>query len=103
MKRQVFSAVTVLALVFGFAVAAPVRAEFCGDIAKLQQEAQAGKPQAQMELSSCYDAGKGVAQDERLGSEWLHKAVEQGYAPAQATLGFRYLSGRSKDEQLADQ
>ena len=106
MKGQFFGMMAVLALVFGFVGVASVRAEFCGDIPKLHREAQAGKPQAQMELSICYSHGQGVLMDAQQAEGWFRKAAEQGYAPAQFSVGSLYRHGSKevpKDENLADQ
>ena len=105
MKGRIFLTVAVLALVFGFVGAAPVRADECGDIPKLQQEAQAGKPQAQMELADCFFMGKGVPKDWLQATELCRKAAEQGYAPAQYKLGSIYKYGNPevpKDENEAE-
>lgn len=63
------------------------------NIANLLQKAQAGDPKAQFDLASAYMAGNGVAVSPTQGMEWLRKSAEQGYASAQATLGYFYEKG----------
>jgi TPR repeat protein len=55
--------------------------------------ADAGYPEAQCLLSSCYASGIGVVKDERKCGDLCTKAAEQGYAPAQCSLYFGYRSG----------
>ncbi len=50
------------------------------DIESLQQQAAQGNAQAQDELASCYETGKGVPQSYEKAAEWYQKAAEQSYA-----------------------
>ena len=52
--------------------------------------AKAGNAYSQMCLGDCYIYGDGVSQDKRLGKEWLIKAANANYLPAQCRLG-RFL------------
>ena len=45
-----------------------------------------------------YDEGKGVVQDARQALDWYRKSAEQGFAPAQYSLGMMYLQGRGTEQ-----
>lgn len=60
-------------------------------ISKLRMAAQADNVNAQYTLARAYLAGDGVAKDEQQSLQWLAKAAEQGFAPAQNDLGGYYL------------
>jgi TPR repeat protein len=51
-----------------------------------------GHAESQYVLSTMYDAGEGVPQDEGQAAYWERKAAEQGHAYAQANLSFRYYA-----------
>ena len=38
--------------------------------------------------------GQGIQQDEQRAFEWIKKAAEQGYSPAEVELGHLYIQGR---------
>src|SRR5437867_12418217 len=44
--------------------------------------AEQGDPEAQFNLSVCYDRGKGVSRNDSEAMKWLCKAAEQGHAAA---------------------
>ena len=46
-------------------------------------------------LGVMYARGIGVKQDDFEAVKWYRQAAEQGYANAQAILGFSYLLGQS--------
>ena len=54
--------------------------------------AEQGHAESQYLLSTMYDAGQGLAQDDTLAAFWERKAAEQGHAYAQANLSFRYYA-----------
>ena len=56
-----------------------------------------GHAESQYILSTLYDEGKGVAQDDVLAARWERMAAEQGHVYAQANLSFRYYSGDDFD------
>jgi hypothetical protein len=64
-----------------------------GDIATIQQKAEAGDAKSQFDLAEAYWEGTGVAKDPAKGLEWLKKSASQGYAGAQVTLGVLYQNG----------
>jgi TPR repeat protein len=59
----------------------------------LKAKADAGDPQAQLELGYRYFRGDGVKEDVKQAVKWVRKAAEQGYAQAQLHLGYAYLKG----------
>jgi TPR repeat protein len=68
-----------------------------------RRAAEQGDANAQLELGTAYDTGKGVAQDYAEAAEWYRKAAEQGWDPAQWHLGSAYSCGRGvqKDDVKA--
>jgi TPR repeat protein len=54
---------------------------------QLQAEAQRGNAQAQYALGGAYYNGNGVTRNPAQGAQWLLRAAEGGYAPAQCDLG----------------
>jgi hypothetical protein len=60
------------------------------DITALTAKAEKGDTTAQYQLAEYYFARV----DDTTGVKWLLKSAEGGYAEAQNTLGFRYLTGK---------
>jgi hypothetical protein len=60
------------------------------DLARLKQDAAAGDVNAQNSLAILYQEGRYVPRDELAAIKWSHMAAEQGYAPAEFTLGLLY-------------
>ena len=48
-----------------------------------------------------YKNGRGVAQDYATAVQWYRKAAEQGYGPAQFTIGFLYGMGLGPPQDYA--
>lgn len=46
----------------------------------------AGEPWAQYTLGYMYHYGRGVAQDRQMAKQWIQRAADQGYAPAQQAI-----------------
>lgn len=65
--------------------------------------AEQGNAGAQASLGGMYLRGRGVAQNDKLGAYWVHKAAEQGVALAQLVVGQLHKKGRGlpKDYQIA--
>jgi hypothetical protein len=62
-------------------------------LARHQQAAEQGDPEAQVQLGLLYEQGQGVERNLDEASRWFQLAAEQGYAPAQANLGDLYEFG----------
>ena len=60
--------------------------------ASFSQAADQGHAESQYILSTMYDAGKGVPQDDAQAARWERTAAEQGHVYAQANLSFRCYS-----------
>ena len=60
----------------------------------LQQRAEAGDAESQVNLGLAYRDGTGVPQDEALAVEWFRKSAEQGHPRGQDNLGYMLLQGR---------
>ncbi|MDY2985664.1 MAG: serine/threonine-protein kinase [Synergistes jonesii] len=60
----------------------------------LRKKAAGGDMEAQYELGTMFQQGKGVPQDTAAAAEWFRKSAEQGYSPAQNDLGTLYVQGR---------
>ncbi|WP_433965724.1 tetratricopeptide repeat protein [Tunturiibacter gelidiferens] len=52
-------------------------------------------------LSTMYDAGEGLPQDDAQAAYWERKAAEQGHAYAQANLSFRFYAAEKFPEAFA--
>ena len=63
------------------------------ELANLQKKATSGDIVAQYLTGVVFLSGLGVKADGQKALDWLHKAADQGYAPAQAELGHAYESG----------
>jgi TPR repeat protein len=73
-------------------------------VSALQLSANNNDPDAQYRLALKYLRGESpIAKDLDKGLEWLNRAAEQDYAPAQETLGIAYYSGAvgRKDQEAA--
>jgi uncharacterized protein len=70
-----------------------------------KKAAEAGDPQAEMQIGYFYDAGIGVAKDPKLAAHWYQLAAAGGFATAKVDLGVLYLwgTGVEKNPQLAMQ
>ena len=69
----------------------------------LKQKAQHGDALAQYTLAGCYaHHGRGVQQNAVEAVNWYRRSAEQGYAPAQNSLGFCYAYGRGVPPNLAE-
>lgn len=67
---------------------------------KYREAAEQGDVEAQTMLGVCYSEGFGVEQDDRKAKEWLGRAADKEFAPAQYYLGL-FLIGVG-DEQNYD-
>lgn len=74
------------------AVAAYNAGRFPEAVASFRQAAEQGHAESQYILSTMYDTGKGVPQDDAQAARWEHMAAEQGHLYAQANLSFRCYS-----------
>ena len=69
--------------------------------ASFRLAAEQGYAEAQYLLSTMYDAGQSLPQDDTEASYWERKAAEQGHAYAQANLSFRYYTANNFPEAFA--
>jgi TPR repeat protein len=69
-----------------------------GEIVQLQAKAQAGDPNAQVNLGRAYEDGDGVPQSDQLAVKWYWAAAERGNAIAQNNLGLMIRSGRGVEQ-----
>ncbi len=68
--------------------------DFSGlSLEKLQELAEDGKPEAQVELGYRYGNGEGLPKDPIEGIEWLKKAADQGYVSAKFSIACIYGNG----------
>lgn len=70
------------------------------NLVELEQRAEAGDAQAQMEWAMCCFDGQGVPQDPAKAVEWLIKSSDQGNPEAQYALAICYESGEGTDQDL---
>ena len=63
--------------------------------------AEQGHAESQYLLSTMYDAGQGLPQDDTQAALWERKAADQGHAYAQANLSFRCYTADNFPEAFA--
>lgn len=63
-------------------------------ISELQQKAEMGDAQAQLELAYCLLIGKDIASDRDAAFQWLNKSAELGNPEAQLALGLCFMNGQ---------
>ena len=68
----------------------------------IQERAEAGNADAQLQLGHLYEIGDEVPQDFTEAAEWYRKAAEQGNAEAQLYLGCSYAIGRGVPKDSAE-
>jgi TPR repeat protein len=68
----------------------------------LQRAAEAGRPDAQIELARRHADGDGVPMSRRAAAHWLRLAAEQGHPLAQARLGIAYYMGRGVPRDVVE-
>jgi TPR repeat protein len=99
----VLATVLVLALLVGAAYggqgtrqqqAVPQNTTAADGFKALQQRAEHGDAEAQVNLGVMYEKGNGVPQDYSQAAAWYRKAAEQGDATAQGDLGTMYFYGK---------
>lgn len=64
------------------------------ELASLLKNAEAGDPQAQVNLAAKYRDGEDVPKDFAKAIEWHQKAAAQGHADAQFNLGLAFVRGQ---------
>jgi len=69
---------------------------------KYHEAAEQGNIEAQTMLGICYAEGSGIEQDERKAKEWLGKAADQEFAPAQFYLGLLLFSVEQNYDAAAE-
>ena len=67
----------------------------------IQERAEAGDADAQLQLGHLYESGEGVPKDFTEAAKWYRKAAEQGNAEAQLYLGCLYSIGRGVPKDFA--
>lgn len=74
---------------------------FADAAANFRLAAEQGHAESQYVLSTLYDAGEAVPQDETEAAFWERKAADQGHAYEQANLSFRYYAAGDFAEAFA--
>jgi len=67
-----------------------------------RQLADQGNTEAQLNLGTMYDRGRGVPQDYKEAMKWYRKAADQGDVEAQYNLGIMYDNGRGVTQDYAE-
>jgi len=80
------SLVRAAALLLGLA-AGLAHAQALSEFDQMLAKATAGDAQAQWQVASAYDSGRGTQRDGAAAKRWYRAAAEQGYAEAQNSLG----------------
>ena len=68
----------------------------------IQDRAEEGDADAQLQLGHLYESGEGVPKDYTKAAKWYRKAAEQGNAEAQLYLGCSYATGRGVPQHSAE-
>jgi TPR repeat protein len=76
-----------------FAISAAPASNTQEKISELMKKAEAGDPDAQVELGKAYRDGNGVPQDYKKAFECVEKSAKQGYARGQHALADCYYRG----------
>jgi TPR repeat protein len=71
-------------------------------LAYFQEGAQAGDPEAELQLAILYAKGESVKQDYATAATWFRAAANQGSARAQYDLGVLYERGRGVQVDLTE-
>ena len=61
-----------------------------------------GNPRAQAIVGFAYYRGRGIIHDDAEAAKWLHRAADQGDAPARFTLGVMYGEGRGVPQDFTE-
>src|ERR1700688_3608287 len=72
------------------------------ELAQLQAKADAGNPDAQLDLGRAYEVGNGVLRNDERAVKWYRAAAEQGNAIAQNNLGLMLRSGRGIEQDKGE-
>ena len=68
----------------------------------IQERAEAGDADAQLQLGHLYESGEGAPKNYAKAAKWYRKAAEQGNAEAQLYLGCSYATGRGVPKDFAE-
>jgi hypothetical protein len=90
-----------LTVFFAVAVSFTITNALAQDVAATRDAAEQGIAEAQNELGSIYEDGRGVPQDYSQSLYWYRKAAEQGYATAQFKLAYMYEYGRGVSQDYS--
>ena len=78
----------------------PVLAVADDSLDALRKTADQGDADAQYNLGTMYNSGKGVTKDSIEANKWFRKAAQHGNAKAQYIVGNWYLSGMDAKIQI---
>ena len=70
------------------------------DVAGLKFRAQSGAPEDQYLLGLAYRSGQIVMTDLAASRYWILQSAQQGYAPAETTMGEMYLGNQRTDDPV---
>lgn len=68
----------------------------------MQEAAEQGDMDRQIELGYMYRMGRGVPQNNSEAAKWIRMAAEQGNAPAQYNIGDMYKEGRGVPQDYSE-
>ena len=74
--------------------------EYSQAVACFREAAEKGDAEAQLNLGSCYDNGRGVEKNNFEAAKWYRKSAEQGNVNAQLNLGCCYLAEENAREAM---
>lgn len=77
---------------------AKAKEDYKSALIEFRKSADAGEPEAMVELGNLYLNGQGVPEDRDVYADLIQRAAEQGYAPAENSMGWIYSFWRDKPE-----
>lgn len=101
--KNVFSVIFLFLVLASCGDEKTVKTEEAGGGEKtIQDRAEEGDADAQLQLGHLYESGEGVPKDYTEAAKWYRKAAEQGNAEAQLYLGCSYATGRGVPKDSAE-
>lgn len=104
-RAKVLLAIAILlaALNFALFVSHAIVTPSAPDISQIQTQAEAGDPDAQLQLYFAYKNGRlGLEAEPKTAITWLRKAAEQNSSKAQNLLGIAYEQGTGVEQSYAE-
>ena len=89
-------------------VVAPIGAMAAGDyiwedkFQKALPKAESGDLDAQYDVATMFERGRGTTRDEKIAASWYQKAADSGHVKSAYKLGYAYLKGRGVNKDFEE-